>query len=375
MKILHICSNYVGNQLFSSWFPKMGDLGLEQVVYIPIQQENLYGKYAIDHPNVRLNYRMIKKPIDRILYFKKIRKYFADAKKIKSFDNIGCIHAHMLYSDGGVAYLANKKFGIPYIVAVRSTDVNLFMKYFPHTRHFIKKVLKKASKVIFISPFYVDKVCSYLSEAEKKELLDKVEIIPNGISDFWIKNIAALPDKQLDKKVRLVQVGKITRRKNTITSIKVTKELLNRGYNATLDVVGDGELKNQCMELAIQLNIQDRVRFWGHINDLCKLLEIYRDCDIYIMPSITETFGVTYLEAMSQGLPLIYTQGQGIDGFFKNGEIGYSVDPMDTDMIVQSIENISLNYDKISKNCIDNIQMFNWDKICKRYIDLYKMLT
>jgi glycosyltransferase involved in cell wall biosynthesis len=56
-----------------------------------------------------------------------------------------------------------------------------------------------------------------------------------------------------------------------------------------------------------------------------KLLNNYRNSDIFIMPSYNETFGLVYIEAMSQGLPIIYTQNEGVDGYFKEGSVGYSV--------------------------------------------------
>ena len=67
------------------------------------------------------------------------------------------------------------------------------------------------------------------------------------------------------------------------------------------------------------------------------------------MPSFHETFGLVYIEAMSQGLPIIYTKGEGIDGYFKEATVGYSVNPKDVKNIVKKIEMIIHNYNKISK--------------------------
>ena len=77
------------------------------------------------------------------------------------------------------------------------------------------------------------------------------------------------------------------------------------------------------------------------------------------MPSKTETFGLVYAEAMSQGLPVIYTRGQGFDGQFEEGEVGYSVDCKDKKEISMKIIDIINNYDVISRNAINLVDRYN----------------
>ena len=98
---------------------------------------------------------------------------------------------------------------------------------------------------------------------------------------------------------------------------------------------------------------------------------MYRKSDIFIMPSYNETFGLVYLEAMSQGLPIIYTKREGIDGYFKEETVGYSVNPKDINDIAGKIEMIIHNYNRISKNCYNLVDNFSWDKISKIYHDTY----
>jgi len=90
------------------------------------------------------------------------------------------------------------------------------------------------------------------------------------------------------------------------------------------------------------------------------------------MPSITETFGLVYPEAMSQGLPLIYTRGQGFDGQLEDGKVGYSVDCNNPEEILSKIINILDNYKEFSRNCIDNIDKFRWGNITKQYKNIYE---
>lgn len=370
MNILHICGNYVGNKLFSEWFLDLAKYDLKQKIYVPIQSSNLMNKYFIEHINIDLEYSLIKNHTDRLLYFKKINKYYKDATIKKQFENIDCIHAHMLYSDGGVAYLANKNLNIPYIVAVRDTDVNLFLKYFPHTRNFIRKVLRNASKVIFLSPKYIDKVCEYLPEKEKKELQKKSKIIPNGLSEYWTNNLNQ--PKQFSDKINLIQVGAITHRKNAVTSVKVVKNLLDSGYDVRLNLVGEGKEMKKCKKIANELNIINRISFNGFIKTKNKLLNEYRESSIFIMPSLRETFGMSYIEAMSQGLPVIYSKNQGIDGYFEEGTVGFSVSSKNVKDISKKIMKIQENYSFISNNCIKETKLFKKEKINKEYLNIYQ---
>ncbi len=89
------------------------------------------------------------------------------------------------------------------------------------------------------------------------------------------------------------------------------------------------------------------------------------------MPSITETFGLVYAEAMSQGLPVIYSKGQGFDQQFDNGQVGYAVNCFDINEISCRIQDILSNYNSISSNCLKNVSKFNWKKIIGDYVILY----
>ena len=94
------------------------------------------------------------------------------------------------------------------------------------------------------------------------------------------------------------------------------------------------------------------------------------------MPSLTETFGLVYIEALSQGLPIIYTKGQGIDGFYKEGYVGFHVDPYNVNDIVKKIIMIDSDYDTLSDNIKKlPLDAFEWNNIAKRYTDYYASVS
>src|SRR5699024_7356512 len=105
-----------------------------------------------------------------------------------------------------------------------------------------------------------------------------------------------------------------------------------------------------------------------------ELLNLYRSSDIFIMPSITETFGLVYAEAMTQGLPLIYSANQGFDKQFEEGKVGYRVEPKDVDEIANRIHAILKRYNEISLNCYHCSDKFDWDIIAEKYLKMYENL-
>lgn len=107
-----------------------------------------------------------------------------------------------------------------------------------------------------------------------------------------------------------------------------------------------------------------------------KLMKEYSVADIFVMPSFTETFGLVYAEALSQGLPIIYTKNEGFDGFFSNGEIGKAVVAGNIGDIVNGIKYIIHNYNTIQKRITTiDFEKFNWDKISRIYLKHYQTIV
>ena len=77
---------------------------------------------------------------------------------------------------------------------------------------------------------------------------------------------------------------------------------------------------------------------------------------------------------MSQGTPVIYSKETGIDGYFKEGTVGFgvNVNNFNFDEWDKAISNIITNYEKISANCLLEAKQFNWDYIAERYHGIYK---
>jgi glycosyltransferase involved in cell wall biosynthesis len=75
---------------------------------------------------------------------------------------------------------------------------------------------------------------------------------------------------------------------------------------------------------------------------------------------------------MSQGLPVIYTKGQGFDGQFEEGTVGYHVDAKDPHDIAEKIKMAIDNYEQLSSNCLSSVGKFDWKRIAEQYESVYK---
>lgn len=125
-----------------------------------------------------------------------------------------------------------------------------------------------------------------------------------------------------------------------------------------MSIVGSkGEYQDYVNKISTQENC---INYFGPVYDKDKLLKIIRANDAFIMVSHSETFGLVYLECLSQGLPLIYSKGQGIDGMFKN--VGISVNSHNRKEIINAIIEVATNFDKYSSQ--ENlICQFSWNYV------------
>lgn len=371
MRILNINSYYYSSTVHRQLQKALQANGTDTLTYVPLargyvpRDECIYGDEKTVLSSGCYN------EFDRYIFHLKHNKILNDIKqRIINLKDFTCMHAHSLFSNGYIAMRIKEEMEIPYVVAVRATDLNLFFKYMVHLKRLGQKILKQADKIIFLNETYRDILIEkYVRKQYRNDILDKSVIIPNGIDDFWLKNKG--PSKQLhnDSIIKLIQVGVISRRKNLKTTVKAVEILKNKGYDVFLTVVG------RVGDEAIFDHIK-QLPYVKYIPPVSKeeLINIYRGNDIFVMPSISETFGLVYAEAMSQGLPVIYTRGQGFDGQFEDGIVGYSVNCYDAEEIADRIINIMDRYNEQSKNCIKLCNKFDWGLIAKDHNSLYKMI-
>ena len=371
MNVLHINCNYITTKLHSIMIEHLNKEGINNKVFVPTYNKKI-SVINIDEKTEKV-VECFKKN-DRFLYYLKQSKIYNAAKKSFNISEFDIIHAYTLFTDGNCAMKLSKKYSIPYVVAIRNTDINTFFKYRFYLRKRGIKILKNSSAIFFLSNSYKEQLFNkYIPSKYKNEFENKAHIIPNGIDDFWFDNLNKDNDiekklKELNnKELKIIYAGNIDKNKNINATCEAIEKLKEEGWKTTFIVAG--KIKDK----KVYNKIKDEIDYKGILTKE-ELINYYRKSHIFVMPSHKETFGLVYAEAMSQGLPVIYTKGQGFDGQFDEGQVGYRVNINGENEVIEAMEKICNNYINISNNCVDLVNKFEWRKICKRYYEIYKFI-
>lgn len=376
MKVLHICVAGICDKFYLTFLSCLSKkYGKGQGIFIPyatneydaadMQIIDQYQQNEIETVSLP-----IKKFTDRLLYMKKIYKYFKYLERNINIESIKISHAHSLYTDGGVSYLMKKKYNIPYIVAVRSTDTEFFMKYFPYLRWFARKIIDNAEKVIFITHSLEKSTLKRLYKDKVPNLVNaKSIVIPNGINKFWLEN--SQKKMKNSQNIHLIQISRLIPSKQVDKTIRAVALLRQEGFNVRLDILGTGKEKDNLNRLINELHLENSVYLRGYISNIHTVKEYYEKNDIFVMPSQNETFGLTYIEAMSQGLPVIGLKNTGVSDFFEQCQVGKFIDKSDPMLIATAIKEINMQYEILSEKCVEQAVNFDWERITEKYIAMY----
>ena len=372
MKILHINCNYVGTALHRVMMKHLNMGSCEVIVFTPLWSENQEKEF---HANKNEILSVCFGRFDKLFYYAKQRKIIrAIKKKINDIGQFDVIHAFTLMTDGNVAYKLSKEFKIPYFVAIRDTDINYFFRYKPYLRPKGIRIMHRANAVFFLSDTYREYVLDrFVPLKYREKISEKCFVVPNGIDDFWFQNkyndkpLDAVEKRLAEKKLSVICVGKIIKRKNIPVLQKALQLLRDRGWEVEFNLIGKAEDKSE-----YEIIKKDQYTVCHPATNKEGLIDYYRKADIFVLVSHTETFGLVYAEAMSQGLPVIYTRGQGFDGQFQEGEVGYAVSDDDPNEIADAIMKVCADYSNKVHNALNDVDKFRWDDISNRYRDFYE---
>ncbi len=304
---------------------------------------------------------------DRKLFFPrqaKTEKALLKAYNPKDFD---LMHAHLMVGSGFTARRIKKKYGLKYVVSCRTTDLIGFIRL-PFFHKLAVNNAKESSGILFLSGCHKDEFFEkFVPEKYRAEFEKKSVVIGNPLETFWEEHKAE-PRKALreENKVHILLVGRINKVKRIPNAIEAVRILRDKGLDADLTVVGAVEDKEE-LEKISGIDFVNILPFMKPE----ELIKVYEKSDIFLLPSKIETFGRVYAEAISRGLPVVYTRGQGFDRVRPDGEIGYSVDCENPSEIAEKLMLILDNYAEISKNCIETAKDFYEDEIISKIEKFY----
>lgn len=367
MKILQICNDYCGSKVHANLYRRLDELGVEQTVYTYYRGGDAEGKNRFEGKQTEFLFRPILKGWHRVLYHEKIYTVYKDLINHCPHMDFSLSHATTLFSDGPIAYRLLKEHGIPYVVTVRNTDINEFMAVAPWTWPMGLKVLRHAQRIIFISKAPMEKFCRhFLVKRILPEIQGRLVLQPNGVDDYWLKHVQK-GEKNMSHNI--IYVGRFDVNKNVVRLAHAVLALRERYPDMKLHMVG-GDGWQQKKVLNLVQKYPQWLEYHGKVYDKEKLRELYGHCSMFAMPSIFETFGLVYIEALSQHLAVIYTKNQGIDGLLDE-RVGEKVNALSTKSIQNAICNIFDHREKYLAHEVVDFETFRWTRIAEAYHRLY----
>jgi colanic acid/amylovoran biosynthesis glycosyltransferase len=243
------------------------------------------------------------------------------ARKIEQLD-IELIHAHSATHPTLMAYIVCSLTGIPYSFTAHSSDI-----YFNQTM--LGEKIEHASFVATISEYNR----AFLKSIHPNIPTDKIKVIHCGIDPAkFQKNHVERSSKSLT----IICVGRLEKVKGQKYLIETCAQLKERNIDFRCYLVGDGELQSQIQRQINQLDLADFVKILG-FQPHHKVVDLLRQADILVLPSISEGIPVAIMEAMASGIPVVATSVTGVPELVEDSVTGLLVPSRNSSALTDAI--------------------------------------
>ena len=182
-----------------------------------------------------------------------------------------------------------------------------------------------------------------------------------------------LPRRVGDDEKVVTFLGRITMKKGPEYFVEAAAKVLRKNAKVRFVMAGSGDMMDDMIKLAAKRGIADRFHFTGFLKGK-EVYEMLRDSDVYVMPSVSEPFGISPLEAMEMGVPSIISKQSGCAEILSNV---IKTDYWDIDAMADAIHAITSYpalYHQLRQDGIEEIHGITWEKAGKKVIDIYKSL-
>jgi len=302
-----------------------------------------------------------------------VLQYAKLAARVARREDHDVIHAHEWLSfPSGVE--AKRISGKPLVVHVHATEFDRSggKGVNQQVYEMEKAGLQGADKVIAISNRMKDIITgNYGIES------DKVEVVHNGVDMSHLSGFAEISNKlgrlkEGGNKV-VLYAGRLTIQKGVDYFLSAAEKVLKKDKNVVFLIVGSGDMQQQLIWQAAQQGISDKVIFAGWLKGP-ELVESYNISDIFVMPSVSEPFGLNALELMAIGKPVIMSKQSGASEAVFHA---LKIDFWDVDEMANKILAL-LRYDSLHNQLADygqeEVKGVNWNEAAKKCISIYNQL-
>lgn len=292
------------------------------------------------------------------------------------YETLDILHVHYAIPHASAAYMAkqilySKKIKLPYITTLHGTDITLVGKD-PSFEPVIRFSLNNSDAITAVS------------KSLKRETLTafkidhNVEVIPNFIdfekNQLIRKNAKCCISNKLKHEKILMHISNFRKVKRIDDVVKVFN-LVRKKIKSKLVLVGEGPEKSNIEKLARELKLYNDIIFTGRIADPT---EILASADLFLLPSETESFGLSALEALAMGVPVISSNSGGITEVNIHGKTGYACNVGDIEGMAKYSVELLLNEKKLydfQQNSIAQAKKFDVKNILPKYMELYNRVV
>ena len=291
------------------------------------------------------------------------------------FKNVDIIHAIDGWPNGFYAVLLSLLKLKPVVITALGTYS--VAPLYSVLKPFLLWTYRRAKALIAISDYTAQEINKIAPDL-------KIKIICPGIDlDFWNKKIETSQDI-LKFKPYILSVGALKPRKGHHNSIRAFAVVAKKFENLNYVIVGrneDSEYAKELIDIVKENNLENRMLFITTGVDDNKLLEFYRNAELFVLTPMEENhhfegFGIVYLEAAASGLPIVASSDSGAISATKGGYNSILVpqnDPQKTaDAMIKILSDEAVKI-KLRNNSREWVKEFSWEKIIKKYIEIYNV--
>jgi len=303
--------------------------------------------------------------------FSEVMRYASFGAEVAKKEKFDVIHAHDWLSFGA-GIKAKIVSGKPLVAHVHATEydrgggngINSLVYKLE------KEGMEFADKVIAVSNFTKNIIVEHYGIPA-----EKIEVVHNGI-DFSYEisveeNVHKL--KEAGKKLVLF-VGRLTLQKGPDYFLRAAKKVCDFCDDVCFVVSGSGDMQEWLIEEVARMGLSDRIFFTGFLRGK-ELRSVYRDADLFVMPSVSEPFGITPLESLINGTPVLISHQSGVSEVIRHA---LKVDFWDTDEMANKVL-ATLHYDPLfsclSKHGKDEVRGVTWEKAAEKCVKIYNQLS
>lgn len=302
-----------------------------------------------------------------------VKRYGDLAGKICKSENFDIIHAHdWLSFPAGME--AKSVSGKPLVVHVHSTEFDRTGGNInPQVYEIEKKGMEMADKVIAVSYYTKDIIVQKYALPS-----DKVVVVHNGIDvNDYQKNIAKKHlslSKLKEAGYQIVLfVGRVTLQKGPDYFLEAAQKVLYYKPNVMFVIAGSGDMEHQIMKQTASLGISDKVIFAGFLRG-DELNEVYKAADLFVLPSVSEPFGIAPLESIINGTPVLISKQAGVSEVLSHA---LKADFWDIDEMASKILAV-LDHRCLKKSLQENsaqeVKKITWSNSARKCLSIYQKI-